>query len=463
MSGPRLRFAPSPTGRLHLGSALTAVANAAAARAGGTLILRIDDTDEKRNDAASEESIFAGLRWLNIDWQDGPYHQRGRHAVYERHLQELREAGHAYPCFCSPQRLDELAAAQRAAGEPPRYDRRCRDLSSDVVDQRIAAGEAHSIRLFVGDSDRSFTDAVYGDIAVPAGSFGDFVIRRSDGGYAYQFASVVDDLDLDISLVVRGSDHLANTGRQLAVFEALGATSPPLFAHLPLLASSDGRKLSKRDPLGTLDELIDAGYPPEAVRAYLWELLGQGDEDPLADATGQIDWSRVPHSTPTVSVERLASLARSAMGARSEAALLADIGCEGEPRLGPLVRALAAESPTTSSLREQVLMHATPSSVAPAIDVSADARDLLHTTFSSCAFEHADDAAALIAELRAKARERGVPMGAVLKPLRMILTGQDHGPPLDTVLWALGASTVRDRLAEVLGSAGADARGAEGT
>ncbi|HEV8200573.1 MAG TPA: glutamate--tRNA ligase [Candidatus Polarisedimenticolia bacterium] len=282
----RVRFAPSPTGDLHVGNARTALFNWLFARhAGGRFLLRIEDTDRERSRPEHERQLLADLRWLGLGWdegieeggEDGPYRQSERLPLYHQAADRLIEAGAAYRCFCDPAVLEAERAREREAGRASLYSGRCRVLERQVSAERARAGESCAIRFDVGaTADQqdgiSFEDLVHGPVRVPVDQIGDFVLLRRDGGPAYNFAVVVDDAAMRISHVIRGDDHLSNTPRQVLLARALGFASP-CFAHLPLLVAPGGAPLSKREGAVSVRALFEAGYPPEAVLNHL-ALLG---------------------------------------------------------------------------------------------------------------------------------------------------------------------------------------------
>jgi glutamyl-tRNA synthetase len=263
MSDTRLRFAPSPTGALHIGGARTALYNWLIARgSGGTMVLRIEDTDRERSTPENVEQILDALRWLELDWDEGPYSQFERSGRHRARLEDLLAAGRAYR---DPATGDDVQAWKRGHGN--------RGYRGEPSDDPSAA-----VRLRVPDSgDTVVQDEIRGEVRFPNRTFDDFVIARGDGSPLYNFAVAVDDAEMGITQVVRGDDHLSNTPKQLLVLEALGI-EPPRYAHLPLLHGPDGRKLSKRHGAASVQELREAGYVPAAVRNYL-ALLGWGTED----------------------------------------------------------------------------------------------------------------------------------------------------------------------------------------
>ena len=266
----RVRFAPSPTGHLHVGNARTALFNWLLARHHqGTFILRVEDTDRERSTAASEAAIKDDLRWLGLGWDEGvdvggdvgPYRQSERLALYEQHTERLLDGGHAYYCFCSPETLEAERQAALAAGQPPKYSGRCRSIALADARARRQAGERPAVRLRVpAGREVAFDDLVRGRVAFHTEVIGDPVIVRGDGVAAYNYAVVIDDALMRITHVVRGEDHISNTPRQILVYEAFG-WSPPAFAHLSLVLGPDHAPLSKRHGATSVAEFRDQGLP----------------------------------------------------------------------------------------------------------------------------------------------------------------------------------------------------------
>ena len=285
----RVRFAPSPTGRLHVGGARTAIYNWAFARAnGGDFILRIEDTDPERSTEENVQVILNAMKWLGLDWDEGPevggdagpYFQMQRTDTYAEALELLKERGAVYPCFCTKEELDAArAAAEATEGGYSGYNRRCRDLDPAEAQARIEAGEPHVWRLRVPDEHGpiEFEDAVYGHVSFPIEVMDDMIVVRTDGSPTYNFAVVCDDSNMGITHVIRGDDHLSNTPRQILIYEALGRPVPT-FAHLSMILGPDGRKLSKRHGAASVEEFRDAGYLPDAMLNFL-ALLGWSLDD----------------------------------------------------------------------------------------------------------------------------------------------------------------------------------------
>ena len=315
----RVRFAPSPTGHLHVGNARTALFNWLLARGnGGTFILRIEDTDVGRSTQVSEAAIFHDLGWLGLNWDEGPdvggargpYRQSERLHLYASYAKELLNAGHAYYCFCSIAQLDADRQSAIAEGRPTQYAGTCRRLTRDQADARIAAGERPAIRFRVPeDREVAFEDVVRGEVRFQTDIIGDPVIVRADGHPAYNFAVVIDDALMEVTHVVRGEDHISNTPRQILLYEALGFT-PPAFAHLALVLGSDHSPLSKRHGATSVAEFRAKGYLPEALTNYLaligWS-PGHGDELlPIDELARRFSLEGVGHSAGVFDEEKLA-------------------------------------------------------------------------------------------------------------------------------------------------------------
>lgn len=286
----RVRFAPSPTGELHIGGARTAIYNWAFAKAmGGSFILRIEDTDPERSTEENKQVILRAMKWLGLTWDEGPevggdfgpYLQTQRFDTYTSALERLKQRDAVYPCFCTKEELDEKrAAAEKSEGGYSGYDRTCRNLSKEEAHRRIEAGEPHVWRLKVPENHGpiEFHDAVYGDMSFPIEVMDDMILVRTDGTPTYNFAVVCDDANMQITHVIRGDDHLSNTPRQILIYEALGF-EVPTFAHLSMILGADGRKLSKRRNATSVEQYQAMGYLPDALVNFLallgWSLDGE--------------------------------------------------------------------------------------------------------------------------------------------------------------------------------------------
>ena len=265
----RVRFAPSPTGFLHVGGARTAIYNyLLRQKLGGELILRIEDTDRARSDKAMERQIQDALTWLGVSWDEGPFLQSERVTGHVARAQQLVEAGHAYPCFCSSAKLDGMRAEAQAEGEGFLYPRTCYELPKDEVERRLAEGRPHIIRFLMPRENTRFPDLIRGEMDVPPDALDDFILVRSDRSPTYHLSVVCDDIDMGITHVLRGEDHLSNTPKHVRLFEALGVDVPE-FGHLPLILGPDKKRLSKRTGATSVEEFRTQGILPDALFNYL--------------------------------------------------------------------------------------------------------------------------------------------------------------------------------------------------
>jgi nondiscriminating glutamyl-tRNA synthetase len=340
----RLRFAPSPTGQLHVGNARTALFNWLLARGNdGTLILRIEDTDAERSTKESEDGILQDLRWLGLEWDEGPdvggasgpYRQSERLHLYTSYANELLAGGHAYYCFCPAQKLEDDRRKDLAAGRPPKYRGTCRGLPSDEARRRLDGGERAVVRFRVPEHiDVAFQDMVRGEVTFSTDVIGDPVLVRSDGRPAYNFAVVVDDALMEVTHVIRGEDHISNTPRQILLYRALGF-SPPRFAHLSLVLGPDHTPLSKRHGATAVSEFRARGFLPEALTNYL-ALIGwspraggggeaqDGELMPLDEMARRFAIEDVGHSAGVFDPEKLAWMNRHYMKAAAPARIAAE-------------------------------------------------------------------------------------------------------------------------------------------
>ena len=467
----RLRFAPSPTGQLHVGNARTALFNWLLARGqGGTFVLRIEDTDFQRSTRESERSMIEDLQWLGLDWTEGidaggdhgPYRQSERLHIYRAHAVELMAAGHAYHCFCSADMLEADRSAALAAGRPPKYVGRCRQLSREDARRRIEHGDSAVIRFRVPDDrDVSFDDLVRGTVTFNTDVIGDPVIVRSDGVPAYNYAVVIDDALMEITHVIRGEDHISNTPRQLLIFEAFG-WRPPVFAHVSLVMGPDHSPLSKRHGATSVAEFRARGYLPEALTNYLallgWS-PGEGEElVPIDRLAPRFRLQDVGHSAGVFDIDKLAWVNRHYLKAADPGRLarlsipyLQQRGWASEPTtadLDFLQRIIPAAAGSVDRL-EQV-----PGRLAFLFDYSAT-RALAETGLREEALASHAVIAALAEELStsgrladrdafraaaARVRERTGQKGkALFHPIRLALTGEKEGLELDLAVPAIEA------------------------
>ena len=475
----RVRFAPSPTGHLHVGNARTALFNWLLARGqGGTFILRIEDTDVERSTKESEQAILNDLRWLGLQWDEGvevggnfgPYRQTERLQSYADHAARLLAEGKGYYCFCSAETLDAQRKAQLAASLPPKYAGTCRNLATAEAAARRANGEPAVIRLRVPEGrEVAFTDVVRGLVTFHTDVIGDPVLVRSDGIPAYNFAVVIDDELMQVTHVIRGEDHISNTPRQILLYEAFGYT-PPAFAHLSLVMGPDHAPLSKRHGATSVREFREKGYLPEALVNYLallgWS-PGQNDELlPVDELARRFRLENVSHSAGVFDEDKLAWANRHYLKlcAPDRLAQLA------EPHLrarGQIVGALSTEARTW--------LEAVLPAMATSVDRVPQLADRLEAVFyhPGAPLENEpglpEVAAALAAELggglrlvdkdtfralagRVKDRT-GLKGKGLFHPIRVILTGSTEGPELDLIVPAIDrAADLRESgLAPVAG------------
>lgn len=475
-----MRFAPSPTGTLHVGSARTALFNWLYARhTGGRFVLRIDDTDVVRSEDRHEEAILADLRWLGLTWDEGPdvggpvgpYRQSERLASYRAVADELLTSGLAYRCFCPEERLEEVRAKALAEGRPPHYDRRCLHLSAQEVRTRLDAGERAVVRFAVPPGDIVIDDVLRGPVVVGGEAIGDFIIVRSDGVASYNFASVVDDRAMGITHVIRGDDHLTNTARQLLLFSALGSPAPR-FAHHSLVLGVEGGKLSKRHGATSIREFRDRGYLPAAIVNYLALLSwSHGADEVLSmeELVAEFELEKLSLSAPVFDQAKLDWLAHEhvmALPAKEHERLFAERLPAGTPPQAAAALA-AAYQPSLVAYGEAPELAARvlgrpriPTDLVTIIEAAAAALGAFRRLRVGAAPWLSPAAAGeLLGAYRAWGRTHGRSARQVLMPLRVALTGAEHGPELPFVLAALSRDETLARIDIALaGAAGASAR-----
>ena len=459
----RVRFAPSPTGQLHVGNARTALFNWLLARGqGGTFILRIEDTDFERSTKVSEQAILDDLRWMGLQWDEGvdvggdrgPYRQAERLPLYAEYTTRLLQDGKGYYCFCSAETLDAQRKAQLAAALPPKYAGTCRDIPLEEAMRRRSGGASAVVRLRVPeDREVTFHDVVRGPVTFHTQVIGDPVLVRSDGIPAYNFAVVIDDALMEISHVIRGEDHISNTPRQILLYEALGWT-PPAFAHLSLVMGPDHAPLSKRHGATSVREFRDKGYLPEALVNYLalvgWS-PGQNEELlPSDELARRFKLESVAHSAGVFDEDKLAWANRHylKLTPRDRLATLA------EPFLRQRAQIAGDLTPVARGWLEAVLP-----GMATSVDRLSQLPDRLEAVFRrlSVPFEDepglAEVANALAAELATGTRllnkelfraaagrvkdRTGLKGKSLFHPIRVILTGANEGPELDLIVPAI--------------------------
>ncbi|RCK77780.1 MAG: Glutamyl-tRNA synthetase [Candidatus Ozemobacter sibiricus] len=474
-TGPvRVRFAPSPTGYLHVGGARTALFNWLFARHhGGVFVLRIEDTDLDRSTAESEEGLLRDLRWLGLDWDEGPgvggphapYRQSERRAIYQNAARALLEAGKAYPCFCPEELLEAKRKAAEAAGAPLHYDGTCRRLAESEVRRRIAAGEPYAIRMAVPPHDMVLDDLIRGRVEWKADTLGDFIILRSNGMPVYNFCVVVDDAEMEITHVLRGDDHLTNTHRQLIIYEALGKPLPR-FGHVSMILGPDKAKLSKRHGTTSIGQFAAEGYLPEAMVNYL-ALLGwsEGNDQEVytrEELIAKFSLERIGSSAAVFDQTKLAwmnGLHIRRLAPERLGKLVAPILREAWPHDARLadpafLRKVALLLQNHLHVLREAPAHLKPvfEGGPPADDEAAAAlavpgADALHAAFVEELAKIVDWKRETINEaLKAAGKKTGMKGKNLFMPIRAKLTGLAHGPDLGLIIDVLGLAEVRRRL-----------------
>ena len=477
---PRVRFAPSPTGYLHVGGARTALFNwLYARRHNGVFVLRIEDTDVERSSQDMVTGILDGLRWLGLTWDEGPdvgglhapYFQSERLDSYRTAADRLLSEGHAYYCYCTPERLRDERERAEARGEAWQYDRTCLGLSADRMRELDAAGTQRALRFNVPSSGAAFDDAVHGRIAFEGASIEDFVILRSDRYPTYHLSVVVDDIDMGITDVIRGDDHISNTPKHLLLFQALGA-AVPRFAHVPLILGADKKRLSKRHGATSVMEYQRQGYLAPAMVNFLallgWspgddrELMGTQDLVDIFTLEGisggnavfnteKLDWMNGQYIA-RMPIEELAAAARPFFDDEG----LGSHPLVNEPRA--FARLLELLRPRAKRLTEFVeqarpLLNELVEYEPEAIEKHLSSPDLAtHLTALVAALDAATafDEAQVEAAVRGTAAARGLKAGALIHATRVAVTGRTQSPGLFEVLAWLGRDRTRARLLRLL-------------
>ena len=465
----RVRFAPSPTGYLHVGGARTALFNWLFARHhGGRLLLRIEDTDLERSTPEMVEGILQGMRWLGVDWDEGPFFQTERMELYRAAAQRLVAGGHAYHCFCTKEQLEKRRAAAQAEGRPPRYGGECRKLAPAEAERRRAAGEPCAVRFAVPQSGTTgFDDGVFGRVEFSNAELEDFVLLRSDGGPTYHLSVVADDIDMRISHVIRGADHLSNTPKQVLLYQALGAPLP-VFAHVPLILGPDKTRLSKRHGATSVIAYRDQGIVPEAFRNFL-ALLGwtppDSSKEILRDSelislfglegisrsnavfdSAKLDWFNTEYirAYPAAALEPLIEEEWKKAGVQPT-------------RTGPdwLLATIDLLKPRARSLKDFATsfrafftddFETDPAAAAKYLkdDAVRELLSELSARYAASPNGFTEESAEKI--LRDLAAEKNVKAGALINGARVALTGQAVAPSLFAVMVALGKETTVARL-----------------
>jgi glutamyl-tRNA synthetase len=460
---PVLRFAPSPTGMLHIGGARTALFNWLYARhTGGKFLLRIEDTDRERSTPEAVGAILNGMTWLGLNWDDEIVYQFTRAGRHREVVEQLLAAGKAYRCYATSQELEEMRSAQRAAGQPIRYDGRWRDRDPSEAPR----GAPFAVRLKAKQTGETVVrDAVQGDVRFANEQLDDMVLLRSDGNPTYMLAVVVDDYDMGITHIIRGDDHLNNAARQLQVIQALGWPEP-VYAHLPLIHGPDGAKLSKRHGALAVEAYRDMGYLPETMRNYLLRLGWSHGNDEIVPTAQAVEWfnlENIGKSPARLDFKKLDNLNSHYMRAMDDTALAGEVAAflaRGNPPQILSAKARARLVAAMPSLKER----------AKTLVEMAAAAEFLFTDGARTLDEAAEKiltaearrangeilalvadspwtAAVLEDKVRAFAEANGFKLGQIAQPMRAALTGKTTSPPVFAMLEVLGReeSTARIR------------------
>ncbi|MBM3364947.1 MAG: glutamate--tRNA ligase [Betaproteobacteria bacterium] len=457
----RTRFAPSPTGYLHLGGARTALfAWAYARRFGGTFILRIEDTDLERSTPEAVKAIIDGMQWLGLQHDEGPFYQMQRMDRYREVIAQMLVEGSAYHCYCSPEEVEAMRTRQRAAGEKPRYDGTWRPEPGKVLPQ-VPEGVKPVVRFRNPlDGDVSWDDAVKGTITISNRELDDLVIARPDGTPTYNFCVVVDDWDMRITHVIRGDDHVNNTPRQINILKALGAQLP-IYGHVPMILGADGEKLSKRHGAVSVMEYPVQGYLPEAMLNYLARLGWSHGDDEIFSMAQFCEWFDLDHLTKSpaqFNPEKLAWLnnhyIKQSDNARLAALAMPQLMRDGArldnaPPLEDVIALLKDRANTVNELADAMMLFYREPNPDPALMAQhlTDAARAALTSFAQAAQRIDWTKEAIAGLIKQVITDHSMKMPQLAMPLRLVVTGQLQTPSVDAVLALFGREVVLYRLA----------------
>lgn len=453
----RTRFAPSPTGYLHIGGARTAQYSwLYARRMKGTFILRIEDTDLERSTPESVQAILDGMNWLDLNYDEGPFYQTKRFDRYQEVIDEMLAKGTAYRCYCSKERLEQLRETQQANKEKPRYDGKCRELT-------VPQEGPFVVRFKNPISGKvEFDDLVLGPLSFANTELDDLIIARSDGTPTYNFTVVVDDWDMQITHVIRGADHINNTPRQINILRALGAT-PPSYAHIPMILGVDGKKLSKRHGAVSVLQYREEGFLPEALLNYLVRLgWSHGDQEIFSteELIKYFDIKEVHKSPAAFNREKLIWLNQHYMKTSDPARVAQELAWHMQqlgidvkhgPALTEIVKAQAERVKTLREMAERsryfyedvVLSEEMQANLAAEIKPALNA---VHEAFANLKEWSPENIHQVIVQ---EAERAGVKMGKLAQPLRIVLTGGTVSPSIDVTAYLIGKECVLQRLEAV--------------
>lgn len=461
----RTRFAPSPTGFLHIGGARTALFSWAFARHHqGQFILRIEDTDLARSTPEAVQAILDGMQWLGLEHDEGPFYQTQRMDRYKAVIQQMLEAGSAYPCYATPEELEAMRAEQMARGDKPRYDGRWRpEPGKDLPVVPVGANPVIRFRNPI-DGMVGWDDLVKGRIEISNRELDDLIIARADGTPTYNFCVVVDDWDMGITQVIRGDDHVNNTPRQINILQALGAPVPQ-YAHLSMILGDDGQKLSKRHGAVSVMQYDDEGYLPEAVMNYLARLGWSHGDDEVFSRDQFVEWFDLNHITPSASQfntqklnwlnahylkqadnNRLAADVRRRLALRSAR----DTGVPSVEAIVALYKERAQTLVELADAVEQLQGHPQPTEELKAQHLTDITRPILagfRTTLENVAW----DVASISAALKTSLAEHSAKMPALAMPVRLALAGQTQTPSVDALIALFPREEVLKRIDHLLG------------
>ncbi|HEX9078174.1 MAG TPA: glutamate--tRNA ligase [Desulfuromonadaceae bacterium] len=459
MSDLRVRFAPSPTGYLHVGGARTALFNWLLARKlGGTFILRIEDTDVERSTRESVDAILQGMEWLGLDWDEGPFYQSDNFPLYKEYVQKLLDAGKAYRCYCTAEELEAKRELAMKEGRKPKYDGTCRGRSDQPE------GVPYVVRFRAPQSGvTSFDDLIKGTITFPNEELDDLIIQRSDGTPTYNFCVVIDDASMNITTVIRGDDHVNNTPRQIQLYEALGFPVPR-FAHVPMILGSDKARLSKRHGATSVIAYRDMGFLPEALVNYLVRLgWSHGDDEIFSreEMIRKFDIANVGRSASVFNTEKLlwlnAHYIKTADPQRLAGLLLPFLAERGVvppandgPQLPTVVKTVQERSRTLVEMTEGVLFYYRPPESYDEAALGRFEREHLLAVYAAVADKLAASSPRTAAEVDAIFKgicsDHGWKMPQVGQPVRIALSGGTHAPGIGEIVEALGAEEAVRRV-----------------
>jgi len=470
MTSPRVRFAPSPTGYLHVGGARTALFNWLYARhTGGTLVLRIEDTDRERSTEGHTRVILDGLGWLGITWDEGPLFQGEYGPRHRADAERLLAEGKAYRCFCTREELEAQRGRVEAAGGAFRYDRRCYRLGAVEGEERLRAGTPFTIRFLLQDDEIAWDDAVHGRISFQGRDLDDFVILRSDGSAIYNLAVVSDDIAMRITHVIRGDDHISNTPKQIALYRALGH-APPVFAHVPMILGTDGKKLSKRHGATAVGDYRDQGILPAAMRNFLallgWSPGGDREIIPEDEMIRLFTLEGIQKKAAVFDTAKLEWMNGQYLSALPAADLLEPVRrelgrmgvAEDGRQLAPLIDAVKARSRTILHVAEQVAVRLDP--LRAQLDPKGEALiRKMGPAFSTNLLRAAEalerlpaaewTGGRILESLKRVAETHGLKLGDAMQPVRVALTGSTVSEPVNDLLAVVDRAAALARLRDM--------------